>query len=183
MKDLITRPVFRYCVLFFLCILIGINIFSLNASLLGNHFPTAFGYGFSVISSDSMEPALTEGDLVIIKKQDSYSVGDIVAYQQGTADYVHRLIQIDGELAVTQGDANIQKDAAIVMNVIQGKVVLQVPTAGKWISLFQSPAGLLCLILLAVFLLEHSFTLEKEKKNLETDLLKEEILKLRSELN
>ena len=182
-KRWILRPVVRYPVLILLCILIGIGIYALNASvILGNRFPMPFGYGFSAILSGSMEPTLSAGDMVLIKEQDSYSVGDIVAYQYGTIGVVHRIIRIEGDSAITQGDANNIEDNGIPLNIIKGRVIWSIPVVGEWIVVLKSPISILALILAAVLLLELSFRADKEKKKAETEKLKEEIQQLKTEM-
>lgn len=176
---IISCPAVRYSLLILLSILIGVSCYALNAStLLGNRFPMPFGYGFSVILSGSMEPTLSAGDLVVIKEQETYQEGDIVAYQYGTLGVVHRLIRIDGDIAITRGDANNIEDEAITLDSIRGKIICCVPKVGNVISLLKSPVSILVMILLAVFLLELSFCSYKEKKNAEAEQLKAEIRQL-----
>lgn len=183
-KEFITRPAVRYPVLIVISTFIGFGIYFLNAStVMGNQFPMPFGYGFSVVLTASMEPALTAGDLVIIQEQPSYSPEDIVAYQYGTIGVVHRIESIDGETVITKGDSNNIPDKPIPISAIKGKVTARIPRIGKCISLIKSPIVILGMALLAVLLVDYSFRVDKEKKNAETERLKEEIQRLRDQMN
>ena len=56
----------------------------------------------------SMEPTLHAGDLVVVRPQDDYRVGDVVAYrseQLGTI-VLHRIIAREGDRYVFKGDNN-----------------------------------------------------------------------------
>lgn len=183
LKNLITCPAVRYPLLIILSIFIGISSYALNASnLLGNRFPMPFGYGFSTILTGSMEPYLAAGDLVVIKEQESYVVGDVVAYQSGNIGIVHRLIQIDGDIAITKGDANNAEDEAISLASIRGKIIYSVPMIGNWIIHLKSPVSIFVMILFAIFLVELSFRTNNEKNDTEAEQLKSEIRKLMNEL-
>ena len=59
MKKWMNSPVARYVILGILAVVLGVNVFYLNASrLAGNEVPMPFGYGASVVLSGSMEPVL-----------------------------------------------------------------------------------------------------------------------------
>lgn len=64
---------------------------------------------YVVVSGDSMEPTLSDGDLVILKAQDAYSVGDIATFavpegEPGAGTLViHLLVDVEGDAFVPQG--------------------------------------------------------------------------------
>ena len=183
MQFLKKHPIVRYLILGLLALVIGINIFSLNASrLAGNQVPMPFGYGASVVLSGSMEPALSVGDLLLLKAEDSYVEGDMVVYQSGTMAVVHRIVSVNSETAVTRGDANNANDDPIPVTAIKGKVIRSVPKIGSLVWAIKSPLGLILTIALAVLLVELSYRNEKKAKNDEQELLKAEIRKLMEEL-
>ncbi len=72
-------------------------------------------YGFRFrpyeVLSDSMYPVFKTGDMVIVKAQDDYEVGDIIKYNLGSAAVTHRLIAVKEHNGVkyyiTHGD-NVQ---------------------------------------------------------------------------
>ena len=46
--------------------ILGLNLYSANANkLVGNQLPMPFGYGWAVVLSGSMEPAMQIGDLIM----------------------------------------------------------------------------------------------------------------------
>ena len=177
------KTLLRTLALCFLGLLVGFNIFSLNASrLAGNQVPMPFGYGASVVLSGSMEPALSVGDLLILKAEESYTEGDMVVYQSGNMAVVHRIVAMDAETATTRGDANNADDAPIPHSAIKGRVISVLPKVGKLVWAIKSPAGLIVTVALAVLLVEGSYRNEKKKKESEQELLKEEIRRLMQEL-
>lgn len=79
----------------------------------------------ATITSSSMWPTLKRGDLVVVKGIDesAVSVGDIVVYESGTGTMViHRVITVDGQTLVTQGDANGEPDEPIALADVAGVV-------------------------------------------------------------
>lgn len=183
MRFLKKYPLLRYLILGLLALIIGGNIFSLNASrLTGNQVPMPFGYGASVVLSGSMEPALSVGDLLILQEADAYFEGDMVVYQSGQMAVVHRVVSINEETAVTRGDANNSNDTPIPVTAIKGRVIASVPNVGRVVWAIKSPTGLIVTIALAVLLVELSYRDEKKDKIQEQEQLKAEIRKLKQEL-
>ena len=183
MKKVLKSPIARYFVLGILAVVIGVNIFALNASrLAGNAVPMPFGYGASVVLSGSMEPALSVGDLLIVREQDAYETGDIVVYQSGTMPVVHRIVSISGETAITRGDANNASDAPFPAAAIKGEVVAAIPLIGYLIWALKTPIGIGLTLAAAVLLVELSFRSGKAEKEAEKEKLKAEIRALMKEL-
>ena len=147
MKKLLKTPAIRYLILVFLAAAIGFNVFSLNASrLAGDALPMPFGYGASVVLSGSMEPALSVGDLLIVRQQPAYEVGDIVVYQSGTTPVVHRILSIDEEMVTTKGDANNANDEPFPITAIKGRVISAIPLVGYGVWALKSPIAVVLMI-------------------------------------
>lgn len=179
----LTAIILRYAVLSVLATVIGINVYALNASrLAGNQVPMPFGVGASVVLSGSMEPALSVGDLLLLKEQESYEIGEIVVYQSGSMPIVHRIISLQDEQVVTKGDANNTADEAFPMEAIKGKVVCAVPFMGYIVWTLKSPVGILLTLGAAVLLLELSYHDGKKKDAEEKEKIKAEIRALMKEL-
>ncbi|MBR4289273.1 MAG: signal peptidase I [Oscillospiraceae bacterium] len=177
------KTLLRYVALGVLAVLIGTGVYSLNAShLTGNQMPMPFGYGASVVLSGSMEPALSVGDLLVVRQEASYAQGDIVVYQAGRMAVVHRITAIDGETVTTRGDANTAFDEPIAADAIKGKVVAAVPLLGYAVWALKSPVGVAATIAVAVLLVELSYRGEKAEKNAEQEKIKAEIRALMEEL-
>lgn len=177
------KKILRYIILAILGIVLGLNLYWLNAAkLVGNQVPMPFGYGASVVLSGSMEPKIAVGDLILIREDDSYAVGDIVVYQSGTISVVHRIVSIDGETVTTRGDANNSDDKPFPVSEIKGEVFGIIPLLGYLVWMLKSPIGIIVTIAVAFLLMELSFRGEKRQKEEEQDLIKAEIRKLIEEL-
>lgn len=114
--------------------------------------PSALGgpVTYTMVSGTSMQPRLQGGDLLVMREQDAYRVGDIVSYHipqgqpgEGNA-VVHRLKGGNGaEGFITKGDnvARIDpwkpRDADII-----GKLALQIPKVGFTLMLLHSPLAI-----------------------------------------
>lgn len=163
-------------------LIIGINLYGWNArTLVGNAMPMPFGWGVSVVLSGSMEPALSVNDLVIIREQKSYETGDIVVYQDGSSLVIHRIISIDGDKAVTKGDANNTADQPIEMSAIKGKEVVSIPFVGALLQFLKTPVGFVFIIFAAIVLFELPYMQERKRANEEHEKIKEEIRRLKEE--
>ena len=82
----------------FLIIVVIIVIFSLTTRIMGNT-PSLFGYYMFRVSSDSMEPTLMVGDVILVRSADAQDIrnGDIVTYksQSGSMygrEVTHRVV-------------------------------------------------------------------------------------------
>lgn len=179
----------RYILLVLIGLLLGINIYILNArTITGNQLPMPFGLGLASVQSGSMEPVLYKGDLLLVKERQDYAEGDIVVYQSEGLLVVHRIIDIDGRSVTTQGDANNIPDESFDMDCIKGEVVLRMPAAGYVIDFLKTPAGVIVLILLAALFLEISSMRDKKRRQQDAKAvrirqLQEEIERLRAQQN
>lgn len=114
------------------------------------------GQAFAV-ATDSMEPAITQGSLVLVQEE-TPRIGDIVAYEASTGGVqIHRLVSVtqqDGsEYYVTKGDANPGEDAYLVSpDQVVGTVQADVPAVGYAWTLPRGHAPAMFLGLVAVYL-------------------------------
>lgn len=183
MKKILKSPIIRYLILGLLAVAIGVNVFTLNAThLTGNAVPMPFGFGASVVLSGSMEPALSVGDLLIIRAQESYEKDDIVVYQSGRMPIVHRIMELDGETVTTRGDANNANDEPFPITAVKGEVIAVIPLVGHVIWALKSPVPIVIMLAAAVLLVESSFRSGKAEKEEEKEKLKAEIRALMEEL-
>ncbi|WP_294754963.1 signal peptidase I [uncultured Ruminococcus sp.] len=176
------RSIARIILFVVISIIIGLKLYSWNArTLIGNKMPMPFGYGFSVVLSGSMEPELKVNDLVIIKKQKSYQSDDIIVYQDDDLLVIHRLIEINGENAITKGDANEVNDPEISTAQIKGKMVMHIHFIGCIVQFIKSTIGTFLVLLGAVIMFELPYVREKRKTISEQERIKEEIRRLKNE--
>ena len=176
------KALLRTLFLVAVALVLGVNVYLWNArSLMGNALPMPFGYGAAVVLSGSMEPTFSTGDLILVKEQEEFRVDDIVVFQTGNVLVVHRITEIDGETAVTRGDANNVEDAPIQLSAIKGTVFGHIPHVGALVRLLKTPAVTFGLVAAAILMVEMSFRKEKEKGDNELERIKEEIRKLKEE--
>ena len=176
-----SKGILRIIVLAAISVIIGTKLYSWNAeSLVGNKLPMPFGYGCSVVMSGSMEPELSVNDFVIIKQDDSYEPDDIVVYQQGHSLVIHRLISINGETAVTKGDANDIPDPEIRVKDIKGRMTAHIPYLGAAVRFVKSSVGTVLLLLAAIIMFEMPYLKDRRKAVSEQEKIKEEIRRLKN---
>ncbi len=179
----IKKSLRRFVPLLLVAVLLGIGVYNLNSTLLlGDPMPMPFGVGSAVVLTGSMEPKISAGDLIIVKKTDEIAQRDIVVYKDGSTLVVHRVNEIDGDTVITQGDANNTPDAPISREAIKGKVIFTVPYVGRVIGFLRIPLVTILLMVAAVWLMERSFKKEKNVKQDELEALKNELNELKDEL-
>lgn len=124
--------------------------------------PTLFGHQMYFIRTGSMRPYLEVGDVIISKKYDGGELsagenGDVVTYYgevKGKTELItHRVISVDGDTVITQGDDNNTPDSPISKNEIEAVMVYKTviiddiygvvsTTWGFWLLIF-TPIALL----------------------------------------
>lgn len=174
------KTLLRITLLALAALVIGLNVYGINASrLAGDSLPMPLGFGAAVVMSGSMEPELSVGDLLFVVRRESYGVRDVVVYQDGRTAVTHRIVSVSEDEVITRGDANNINDDPITPEQIKGEVVLALPLAGYAVNAVRSPIGTVCILALAVILLECSFRSEKQKDAQELDAIRAEIEELR----
>lgn len=198
MKSNTIKTIVRICLLTLAALIIGLNVYTINASrLAGDAVPMPFGVGAAVVLSGSMEPALSVGDLLIVTREEAYSVGDIVVYQDGSTAITHRIVEM-GEVEVenpdpeatepvvelrvtTRGDANDTPDEPIAPTQIKGRVALSIPLVGYIVNVIKTPLGTLLILAAAVFLLERSFRRDKKRDDDQLEEIRRQIEELKKQ--
>ncbi len=116
-----------------------------------NNLGNVFGYTPLHVLTDSMTPEIPVGSLVIIKRQDSYKVGDVVTFiserDLETGEWIlntHEIVRIEDDNHYTRGTKTIDgeripEDPNPVVNAnIKGRVVLSIPLLGKVFEFLKS---------------------------------------------
>ena len=110
-------------------------------------------YNFYLVMSESMEPEIDMGDLVITGPVDGplsreLAPGTVITYQQSGELVTHRIKSIDGAAIVTQGDAVEDPDPWTVNTAnIQGVYMFKIPYVGYLTNFVQTKTGWLLTIL------------------------------------
>lgn len=135
-------------------------ILSLGFVILGwlnltNRLPVSF----VVVISNSMQPTLRSGDIVVVNKHKTPAPSDIILFNYKNRLILHRLISIQNGLYLTKGDANPTIDQArIHPDAIQGVVIAIIPYLGQLIffnSWFWYIFWGLILIILGLLIFNH----------------------------
>ena len=181
-KSKVPAVIWRRFILIIVGVILGVNVYLANAhTIVGNQLPMPFGYGLANVLSGSMEPTFSKGTLLLVKKEQEYKTGDIVVYQSGQELIVHRIIELDGDTVVTQGDANNVADQPFAKEEIKGVVIGWVPLLGSVSSVLKTPAGILLVLIAAFLLIEGSYRKQRENDDEELEAIKEEIRRLKAE--
>lgn len=147
-------PILRRLFQMILVLILGLMVcFTGIRKLSGNQLPMPFGIGMANVLSGSMEPTFSRGTLLIIRKTQTVSKGDIVVYQSGQSLVVHRVTDIQKDQIITQGDANNAPDPAFAKTKIRGIVIFWIPYLGRILNAIHTPGGA-AVLLFGFFLLE-----------------------------
>lgn len=180
----ILKYVFRIFIFLVISLVTGLTIYTINVKrVTGKKLVMPFDKTIAVVLTGSMEPTIGVNDLIIVEKTDDYQVNDIVVFQDGNLIVVHRILAIEGEEITTAGDANEGSiDDPIRESDIYGEVIGIIPFLGLVLKIIKSPIGVTLIIAIAILLLVLSYKKENEENEKSIDSLKEEIEKLKKEL-
>lgn len=110
-----------------------------------------------VVLSDSMAPALTTGDVVVVRSvpPERIGVGDVITYnspEAGNMDRIsHRVVAVDrsgGETTFrTRGDMNDRRDQYVVEESdLIGRVWFSIPVVGYFLRFAGTDLGIVLLV-------------------------------------
>jgi signal peptidase len=145
-------------------------------------FPITGNYKIMIVQSGSMEPAIKQGSVVIIKPTSDYKIGDVITfgpYSKTKAPTSHRIYDIkvvDGQpVYITKGDVNNAPDSREIQKKdIIGKVLFSVPYIGYAVNFAKKPIGFGLIIIVPTALIiidevKNIFQEIKTKKQRETE--------------
>ena len=149
-------------------ILIYNIILIIVSSINGKNF-NILGYKAYIVTTDSMQPSINAGDIVIVKngKKDKIGQGDVITFNQNDEVITHRVIKNITEENnveyITKGDNNNTEDTfKVKYDDVIGKMVITIPYLGKIISILHNK--IIILILLLVILIIIFIKIEKNEK-------------------
>ena len=117
------------------------------------------GLKMLIVQSGSMEPTIKTGSVILIKKQDTYSTGDVISFVGADSDSTtHRVTKTNivkgKEMFNTKGDANQGEDGETVgIDNVLGKTVFTVPYLGYLIAFTKTQQGFIFLIVVPATLI------------------------------
>lgn len=99
---------------------------------------------YVIVDGNSMEPLYHRGDLVLLREQPSYEVGDVVTYRHPRiGPVIHRIIGRDGPRYVFKGDHNGFVDPyEPARGELIGKAWFKLPSAGKTLTQLREPRNM-----------------------------------------
>ena len=150
-----------------LALLLAAEIYVLAAeNIFKKQNATVLGFKTAVVLTGSMSGTIEPNDLIVTRRQKSYSVGDIITYSSGGTPVTHRITEKKADGFITRGDANNAPDAETVKpEMIIGRVVLILPHIGVIIGFLKTPPGLLCIIAVILATAAAHEIIERSKKN------------------
>lgn len=155
---------FQWLITLLLALLLACNLYLIGMErIAGVENPTVFGYSVAVIVSGSMEPALSVDDLILNHVQDDYAEGDIITFRSGSSLTTHRIVGVEEDGYITQGEANNAVDGnRVAPDAVVGKVVAHIPGVGAAIWFLKSPLGMMLLVFFGFFLIMFPAFMGKE---------------------
>ena len=133
-------------------LIIGMSLFVLTLRFLGES-PSIFGYSFYYVLTQSMEPEIMAGEMILGKATDpeDLEVGDVITYigQSGSLKdkmITHKIVEINGDEITTQGVANDVAAPPISPDQVLSRYVTKIPYAGMLFSVINSKFGFIFLI-------------------------------------
>jgi signal peptidase I len=103
--------------------------------------------GYIIVSGSSMRPTLVPGDLVVVRRDQRYRIGQVVTYRIPSGDFrgariIHRIIGGSPQTGFTlRGDNKPDDDSWHPKNPdIIGRQALRLPGFGRALVFLRSPA-------------------------------------------
>lgn len=135
-----------------LLIIVGIaSIYSLwHSSKTPGKPPSIFGYMSMTVLTESMEPRLEVGDMIVIKtfNSDEAKENDIITFKNSNKTLItHRIVDVvdknNDVFFQTKGDKNNSSDQGLVSKeLVIGSLQFHIPKAGYLVNFLKSPLGL-----------------------------------------
>ena len=146
-----------FVVLFILLIIGSIYFFDLNLNVKKGVYKYPV-FGTYVIVSPSMVPTIKVLDGIVVKRENSFDMGDIITFDSTDASLTgkiitHRIVGterlMNGDILFrTKGDNNFSQDRTLVpTNNIHGKVVATLPKIGYLQGVLTNPIYLTLILL------------------------------------
>ena len=140
-----------------------------------------FGFGASLVLSGSMEPEISTDDLVFVKKPGELHVGDVVLYNTGRSNVLHRITKIDGDIITTKGDANNTEDKPFSKSAVLGVYIGKIPSGGKIIRFVTNPPFVMAVVFLLMAAAVIWMFVEDHRERKKLDSIKAEIESIKAE--
>lgn len=141
-----------------------------------------FRYKSYIITTNSMEPSIKVGDVVVTKsiKEKDLKEGDVITFRDNQEVITHRIVKIDNvdnmNYYITKGDNNnVEDQKKVVYSEIEGKSILIIPGLGKFIGILENKIMVLAILLVVLIIcfwkikIEEKRDSRREKKKIEEE--------------
>ncbi len=136
----------------------------IQTRIMHRDYADVLGYTFFEIKTGSMSGTIEINDIIIVKLTNDVHVDDIISFYSKTDVITHRVINDEGDLLLTQGDANNKEDPPVDRNLVIGKVVKILPGFGIWLKVLSSWKVIAC-IMITLTLLGMAISTEKKTRS------------------
>ena len=159
-------------VLYIILIILIYNLVLVGISFISKQdFNGFFGYKSYNITTNSMEPTINIGDIIIVKKvnnEDKIKNGDIISFRKNGEVVTHRIIDITETNAekryITKGDNNNIPDLEkLSFSQIEGVKVISIPYLGRIVEFLENQ--IIFLIVILIILIIYLYRLNKTEKS------------------
>lgn len=164
------KKIFKFIGYILLTLVITLSVYIFVVSeVLKKDYVNIFGYTYFTVATDSMTGTIDINDIIIVKLDDDVNTNDIICYYNAEGVIItHRIVNINGNMITTKGDAlNVVDDRFYRSSVI-----------GKVIKIFKPSFIIgflsLCLIIVIVLII-FSLGKKKNKDVLYKDILPEDV--------
>lgn len=133
-------------------------------------YPELFGYVFFLQEEADMSPQFEVQDVIMVKKDEEYKVGDIIMYFDGKdSKYkVHNVVALDRNTTVTRCASCEKSNEPISNDAVVGKAVGKVMFMGAIVGFFSQKIVLVIFALVGVtFLVVSQYHELKPKKEVD----------------
>jgi len=133
----IIRNIIINLIIFILVIIAFIAIWtSIQLNVQNKEYANIFGYSIFSTETGSMSPTMEKGDIVFVKIGEQGKEKDIITYKKDNSFITHRIIEINGDSIIAQGDNNNTQDEEITKDAVVGKVVYIINNVEIWKNVF-----------------------------------------------
>lgn len=138
---------FIYAILIFIIIILLYAFAQVNMQ--NKDYANIFGFSIFQVATGSMEPTIKVDDFVIVKLNSKINKDDIITYKKDGEYITHRLIYIDGDNVIAQGDYNSSADEPVPIDDVIGKVIYIVKDVAIWKKVFTEKSVVISLAVTA----------------------------------
>lgn len=141
------KAIFIYAIIIVLVLLFVGNISSQSDALYD-----VIKYRTYTILTGSMQPKISPGDVIVTTNVgiNELEVGDIITFNRDGMTATHRIIELNDDSILTQGDNNNVHDNPIEYEQIIGKYLFKIPQLGRILQFTSSVPGIILVVTLVI---------------------------------